>query len=77
MCCPPALVGPRPHRAPLPAGAWPANECVTAYVDAAPGGTRGSAILSLTDPFTARADNNLNDGWGFRSRPPHRPTIAT
>ncbi len=54
------------------AGAWPANECVTAYVDAAPA-TRASAILSLTDPFTARADQgpNLNDGWGFRWRTPH------
>ena len=54
------------------AGAWPANECITAYVDAAPA-TRASTILSLTDPFTARADQgpNLNDGWGFRWRTTH------
>ena len=50
------------------AGAWPANELCTSYIEAAAGDKqRASVHLSLTDPFTARSDRPLADGWGGRN----------
>ena len=50
------------------AGAWPANEMCTAYVEARQAReARARVILSLTDPFTARHDRPLADGWGGRN----------
>ena len=54
------------------AGAWPADACCSAYVEAA-GGVRGNqraaVVLSLTDPFTARAEefSDTSNGWGARN----------
>ena len=44
------------------AGAWPANEVCTAYVEAAAAAatkSRAAVILSLTDPFTQRATHGV------------------
>ena len=51
------------------AGAWPANEMCTAYVEATTAAHAGRAHvqLTLTDPFTARHDRPLADGWGGRN----------
>ena len=44
------------------AGAWPSNSLVSSYVATA-GPSRAPVILSLTDPFTARADA-FGEPWG-------------
>ena len=56
------------------AGAWPANEVCTAYVEAAAAAatkSRAAVILSLTDPFTQRADEvgapDKTDGFGMQN----------
>ncbi len=43
------------------AGAFAANECVSAYVAAAAGKPRATVRLTLCDPFTARADEVSGD----------------
>ena len=56
------------------AGAWPANEVCTAYVEAAAAAatkSRAAVILSLTDPFTQRADEvgaTRQDGWVWHAK---------
>ena len=50
------------------AGAWPANELCTAYVESTTGqAQRATVLLSLTDPFTARSDRPFADPWGMRN----------
>lgn len=51
------------------AGAWPANELCTSYVEESTAARkqRAEVLLSFTDPFTARSDRPFADPWGMRN----------
>ena len=49
------------------AGAFAANEVCSEYIAITSDRPRANVRLSLTDPFTARGGENLNNGWGLEN----------